>query len=159
MKQSRKQRLTGNRQMSLSMSMNHRSLMLQKVITLLMEVLELSLWGILRGKSLNGRIPSQIECCTGRIHRSRKRKWRKHLPQEFRKQRFLLTSILRLLWRRWVHIGRSIKWYRIGTGNVVYCAYVKRMCFTNRNWPNKLIVPYGLIINTKIKTQCTLKMY
>ena len=23
----------------------------------------------------------------------------------------------------------------------------------------KLIVPYGLIINTKIKTQCTLKMY
>ena len=32
-----------NRQMSLSMLMNHRSQMLQKVLTLLMEVLELSL--------------------------------------------------------------------------------------------------------------------
>ena len=30
--------------------------------------------GILRGKSLNGRIPSQIECCTGRIHRSKRKK-------------------------------------------------------------------------------------
>ena len=28
------------------------------------------------------------------------------------------------------HIGRSSKSYHIGTGNVVYCAYVKRMCFT-----------------------------
>lgn len=30
--------------------------------------------GILYKKSLSGRIPSQIECCTGHIHRSRKRK-------------------------------------------------------------------------------------
>ena len=28
----------------------------------------------LRGKSLSGRIPLQTECCTGHIHRSRKRK-------------------------------------------------------------------------------------
>ena len=34
----------------------------------------LSLQGILRGKSLSGRIPLQTECCTGHIHRSRKRK-------------------------------------------------------------------------------------
>ena len=39
----RQQRLTGSRRMSLSMSMNRRSLMLQKVPTLLMEVLVLSL--------------------------------------------------------------------------------------------------------------------
>ena len=38
-----KQRLTGSRQMSLSMSMSHRSLILQNVLTLLMEVLVLSL--------------------------------------------------------------------------------------------------------------------
>ncbi len=43
MKQSRRQRLTGSKQMSLSMSMNRRSLMLQKVPMRLMEVLELSL--------------------------------------------------------------------------------------------------------------------
>lgn len=30
--------------------------------------------GILRGKSLNGRIPSQTECCIGHIHRSRKKR-------------------------------------------------------------------------------------
>ncbi len=39
----RSKRLTGSRRMSLSMSMNRRSLMLQKVPTLLMEVLVLSL--------------------------------------------------------------------------------------------------------------------
>ena len=33
----------------------------------------------LRGKSLSGRIPSQIECCTGRIHRSRRKSLGKHL--------------------------------------------------------------------------------
>ena len=43
MKQNRRQRLTGSRQMSLSMLMNRRSQMLQKVLTLLVEVLVLSL--------------------------------------------------------------------------------------------------------------------
>ena len=43
LRQSRKQRLIENRQMSLSMSMSRRSLMLQKVPTLLVEVLVLSL--------------------------------------------------------------------------------------------------------------------
>ena len=27
-----------------------------------------------RGKSLSGKIPSQTECCTGHIHRSRRKK-------------------------------------------------------------------------------------
>ena len=31
------------------------------------------------------------------------------------------------------YIGRSSKCYHIGTGNVVYCAYVKKNVFTNRN--------------------------
>ena len=125
-----------NSDLSLSMSMNHRSLMLQKVPMHLMEVPVLSQWGTLRGKSLSGRILSQTECCTGHIRRSRKKRWRKHLLPEFRKQRFLLISIRRLLWRRWDRTARSSKCYRIGTGNVVYCVYVKWMCFTNWNLYN-----------------------
>ena len=40
---------------------------------------------------------------------------------------------------------RNSKYYRIGAGVVVYCVYVKRMCFTNRKLQRRMYYEMSIL--------------